>query len=444
MHGPLANGGYETNNNPSHGPFGVISGGNRVNSYGNLNSLAAASTTVNHQKSSPRQQQQQQILLPKELFPSVSMNATYQPNQMASNSRSGHHNQQHQSHKSSRPVKLPLRKHHSFHFQPSQTVAGSKQERSYLKNYYKSNGPLVFKPIKPVPATANSNNTNTNTCQQNSSSTSSTPSPTPPHTISSLSSPPSSSSATAQNLSHTSPRICGTRLKRHHSNVEATATTGFNANFDVVDGSRGIHTISNGNTALGVYGTMGRSGVVGGVGVDWDAYGTTLTAGGQIGKRLHYVELDQNFGQVHSRARREERRRRPERGLSFLSDDEGMKQRRSKSVVGSDCEVEGYLTADGEANGLVFGAFEEDRLNLRHFKDKYFLQPTGTSTTTATTGSRNAANGNSGSGRTPKRSDTQEHPQQLKSQSSSTTTTNATGNPKRTQYATLNFNEVNI
>lgn len=152
-------------------------------------------------------------------------------------------------------------------------------------------------------------------------------------------------------------------------------------------------------------------------------------------RRLHYVELDENFGQEHTRARREARRREP----SFLSDDEGLK-RRSRSAVGhapngSDYEVEGYLAVgvgggEAEVNGLVFGAFEEDRLNLKHFKDKYFLQPSSASSGTG----RNAEA--VGGGRSQKRSDTGEHPQQLKSQS--------TDIPKRTQYATLKFNEVNI
>lgn len=65
-----------------------------------------------------------------------------------------------------RPVKLPLRKHHTFHFQSSQTVAGA---RNYVQNqlassthkkHYRNQGPLVFKPfteenafkpITPVP-----------------------------------------------------------------------------------------------------------------------------------------------------------------------------------------------------------------------------------------------------------------------------------------------------
>ncbi|GAB0099475.1 Immunoglobulin [Sergentomyia squamirostris] len=102
-------------------------------------------------------QQRQQILVPRELFPS-------------------------QARKSSnrRMIKLPLRKHHSFHFQP--TPAGP-EVASRNRDNYKHGGPLIFKPLseknafKPI-----------------------TPVPQSPGT------PP--------------PRICGTSLKRHVSNVE--------------------------------------------------------------------------------------------------------------------------------------------------------------------------------------------------------------------------------
>lgn len=69
-----------------------------------------------------------------------------------------------------RPVKLPLRKHHTFHFQSSQTVVGAKCNKEHLQmalsssaNYrkqYRNEGPLLFKPfdnnhgfkpITPVP-----------------------------------------------------------------------------------------------------------------------------------------------------------------------------------------------------------------------------------------------------------------------------------------------------
>lgn len=121
-----------------------------------------------------------------------------------------------------RPVKLPLRKHHSFHFQSSQTVAGTKQlnqqqqqhhnqqqqhQNNNTKKYqhkksYKNNGPLVFKPfngenafkpIKPVPRSLHMTATT------------------------SLTSP---SSDAQPHYASSEPRICGTSLKRHQSNVE--------------------------------------------------------------------------------------------------------------------------------------------------------------------------------------------------------------------------------
>lgn len=172
-------------------------------------------------------------------------------------------------------------------------------------------------------------------------------------------------------------------------------------------GSQAIQTISNGSTAWGVYGCG--------------------TAVGGDGRRLHYVELDENFGQEHVRSRREARRKAPERELSFLSDDEGLKRRlRSELADSGDYQTEGgYLTGtEADGNGLVFGAFEED---LKHFKDKYFFQP-GNSTNRSAT---NTGIGGAG-GRSPKRNDGREHPQQLKSQ-------NVAENVKRTQYATLKF-----
>lgn len=54
-------------------------------------------------------------LIPKELFPATAVHRK----ESTSSSKSAVTMQQHQ-----RSVRLPLRKHHSFHFQPSQTVAG--------------------------------------------------------------------------------------------------------------------------------------------------------------------------------------------------------------------------------------------------------------------------------------------------------------------------------
>lgn len=125
----------------------------------------------------------QQILVPKELFPinqsNHQNNISNEPNTQSSLSR--------------RPVKLPLRKHHSFHFQPSQTVAGAKHN----KKHYKNNGPLVFKPFN-----------------ENSAFKPITPVPKSPNKLS-----------TNCSNSITAPRICGTSLKRHMSNVETFQTS---------------------------------------------------------------------------------------------------------------------------------------------------------------------------------------------------------------------------
>lgn len=56
-----------------------------------------------------------------------------------------------------RPVKLPLRKHHTFHFQSSQTIAGAANRndqqqmapsnRATRRKQYRNEGPLLFKPF---------------------------------------------------------------------------------------------------------------------------------------------------------------------------------------------------------------------------------------------------------------------------------------------------------
>lgn len=149
----------------------------------------------------------QQILVPKELFPlgtnSLHNNHQYQT-QLCDSDGNGSASISGSSNSSRRPVKLPLRKHHSFHFQPSQTVAGA---MSKTKNRYKNNGPLIFKPfneksafkpITPVPKSPNKMN-NTGGGVVNSGG--------------------------GGGHSNTAPRICGTSLKRHISNVET-----YNAN----------------------------------------------------------------------------------------------------------------------------------------------------------------------------------------------------------------------
>lgn len=92
-----------------------------------------------------------------------------------------------------RPMRLPLRKHHSFHFQPSQTVAGQQRIRSNPKGPI---GPLIYKPylnessaFKPISPVYNSNGDN----------------------------------------GHNVPRICGTTLKRHMSNVETYDGSRYNS-----------------------------------------------------------------------------------------------------------------------------------------------------------------------------------------------------------------------
>lgn len=146
-----------------------------------------------HQQYQQHRDRKQPILLPKELFP----NHINQPTS-ASSSSSQSSATTATTTNNRRPIKLPLRKHHSFHFQPSQTtVAAVKHKKSY-----KNNGPLLFKPfsersafkpITPVPKSPNK------------SSTTST-----------------SSKSTSQMNFNTPPRVLSTSLKRHMSNVETS------------------------------------------------------------------------------------------------------------------------------------------------------------------------------------------------------------------------------
>lgn len=121
--------------------------------------------------------------MPKELFPNQHTSAAASTTTTTTASR--------------RPVKLPLRKHHSFHFQSSQTAAGAVKN----KKSYKNNGPLVFKPFnetnafKPI-----------------------TPVPKSPNRI-------------------TPPRVCGTSLKRHMSNVETVNTGRLREHFSLTKNS---------------------------------------------------------------------------------------------------------------------------------------------------------------------------------------------------------------
>lgn len=145
--------------------------------------------------------------MPKELFP---INHLIQQNgnnsiPLSSSSSSA-------SSSARRPVKLPLRKHHSFHFQPSQTVAGAIKQH---KKHYKNNGPLVFKPfneksafkpITPVPKSPNK----TIICNL-------------PTIVSGSNG--GVGMANGGVVNSTTPRICGTSLKRHMSNVETFQST---------------------------------------------------------------------------------------------------------------------------------------------------------------------------------------------------------------------------
>lgn len=115
----------------------------------------------------------QQILVPKGLFPNTHFlkNSDFYNTIGSSTSTSSSsmtkvstapRNTSRGCNSTSRMVKHPLRKHHSFHFQPSQTVAGILKQR---KTQEKNEGPLIFrpvqnmdsafKPIKPMPKSPN-------------------------------------------------------------------------------------------------------------------------------------------------------------------------------------------------------------------------------------------------------------------------------------------------
>lgn len=166
--------------------------------------------------SSSSSNRRQQILVPKELFPRKNSSGLHNGVDLSASSSSSSYR---------RPVKLPLRKHHSFHFQSSQTVAGtlkheqfqpSKQTSSLsaaaaaashhqpsTKERYRNQGPLVFKPFseksafKPIVPSPSAHNS----------------------TVTAAADP----SLNGYDVS-TMPRICGTSLKRHISNVETFST----------------------------------------------------------------------------------------------------------------------------------------------------------------------------------------------------------------------------
>lgn len=160
----------------------------------------------------------QQILVPKELFPGGS------GSQHAKSCDSdGNGAAMYASTSARRPVKLPLRKHHSFHFQPSQTVAGALTK---TKNRYKNNGPLIFKPfneksafkpITPVPKSPNKTN--------------------------------GTSTAASGGHANTAPRICGTSLKRHISNVETYNANRIDESNSMTDDEDSTPSTSSASTA---------------------------------------------------------------------------------------------------------------------------------------------------------------------------------------------------
>lgn len=165
--------------------------------------------------SSSSSNRRQQILVPKELFPRK--NSSGLSNGVDLSSSSSYR----------RPVKLPLRKHHSFHFQSSQTVAGTLKHEQFqpskqssalsaaaaaasnhqqsTKERYRTQGPLVFKPFseksafKPIVPSPSAHNS----------------------TLAAVAG--ADPSLNGYDVS-TMPRICGTSLKRHISNVETFST----------------------------------------------------------------------------------------------------------------------------------------------------------------------------------------------------------------------------
>jgi hypothetical protein len=148
---------------------------------------------------------------------------------------------------SRRPIKLPLRKHHSFSFQPSQTVAGvikQKKTTTTTTMFVAGEGPLVFKPapldetvvfkpITPVPKSpnklkshsdkldssssshSNSSGASINLVNSNSISNREPSNGYPYDSNSSLSKRTSGVHKSSGNLANNNqlPRICGTNLK---------------------------------------------------------------------------------------------------------------------------------------------------------------------------------------------------------------------------------------
>lgn len=149
--------------------------------------------------------------------------------------------QQHQTSKkhhpgyTTRPVRLPLRKHHSFHFQPSQTVAGIRSKHR-LKHSSPGTGGVcngaaaalflnensAFKPISPVEHISNNGGGGGLGATTLSSRLVSH------ELIQGNFDEIKAKSTTTDASGRPIPRICGTSLKRHLSNVESYDSSRYN------------------------------------------------------------------------------------------------------------------------------------------------------------------------------------------------------------------------
>ncbi|KAL5292690.1 nrm family protein [Megaselia abdita] len=169
---------------------------------------AKTPTTPKYKLVKKQQQAHQQVLIPQELFPSDDCKPVFSivndENDVdeADNDDLSNQSKSRKQAKSNgytiRPMRLPLRKHHSFHFQPSQTVAGQQMIKSSKPKVI---GPLIYKPylnessaFKPISPVYNSNDR-----------------------------------IDDQFSGHNVPRICGTTLKRHMSNVETYDVNRYNS-----------------------------------------------------------------------------------------------------------------------------------------------------------------------------------------------------------------------
>lgn len=174
----------------------------------------------------------QQFLTPKELFPTNIYTKNTEPT--TSNGQSAY-----VTASLRRRVKLPLRKHHSFHFQPSQMVTGTLKQTN---NRPKNSNPLIFnalneksafKPITPMPKSPKK--------------------PTVPEKRITT-----SFSLGDNVMVHNSvPRICGTNLKRHMSNIETYYINRIDDNYLLSDDASSTSTTPLSSSSLSAYLTNG-------------------------------------------------------------------------------------------------------------------------------------------------------------------------------------------